>query len=91
MPYRVRIDSAVRRDLRRLPPDLTERILAVLAALADNPRPHGVKALPPHRGLLRVREGDYRVVYRVHDDRKEVEVVIVGDRREVYKKLTDRA
>jgi len=34
-----------------------------------------------------VRTGDYRVVYEVDDDRREVLVLALGDRREVYRRL----
>jgi mRNA interferase RelE/StbE len=45
-----------------------------------------VKALRgASRGLLRVRVGAYRVLYRVDDDAREVLVVGVGNRREVYR------
>jgi mRNA interferase RelE/StbE len=36
-------------------------------------------------GDYRVRQGDYRIVYRVSDDEKVVEVMKVGHRREVYR------
>jgi mRNA interferase RelE/StbE len=35
---------------------------------------------------LRVRVGDYRVVYEVHDDRLLVQVISVGHRRDAYRK-----
>lgn len=38
-------------------------------------------------GLLRVRSGDYRVVYRVEDRELLVLVVALGHRREVYRSL----
>ena len=40
-------------------------------------------------GFLRVRVGDYRIVYQVNDDVRVLEVVIVrvGHRREVYRLL----
>jgi mRNA interferase RelE/StbE len=36
--------------------------------------------------VYRVRVGDYRVVYEVHDDRLLVQVIRVGHRRDVYRK-----
>lgn len=35
-------------------------------------------------GEWRVRTGDYRVVYQIHDDRLLVLVVAVGHRRSIY-------
>ncbi len=37
-------------------------------------------------GELRVRTGDYRIVYEVHDDVLVVLVVAVGHRREIHER-----
>jgi mRNA interferase RelE/StbE len=44
-----------------------------------------VKALSGPSGGLRVRVGDWRIVYRVEDERLIVLIVRVGNRREVYR------
>ncbi len=55
-----------------------------IAALADDPRPPGCEKLS---GLerYRVRQGAYRIIYEIEDDRLVVLVVRVGNRREVYR------
>lgn len=35
----------------------------------------------------KVRYGDYRIIYEIHDDRLIILVVKVGHRKDVYKKL----
>jgi mRNA interferase RelE/StbE len=35
--------------------------------------------------LLRIRQGNYRILYAVDDDERTVDVVKVGHRREVYR------
>ena len=49
------------------------------------PRPHGAKALRGEPGLLRVRVGDYRVIYTVEDNILLVLVVRIAHRREAYR------
>ena len=64
--------------------DRTARKKIVLAVrLADNPRPHGAKSLVNRPGEYRIRIGDYRVVYEIHNDRLVVLVVAVAHRREI--------
>lgn len=63
------------------------RILAALALLQDEPRPATVKALTGHPGYLRVRVGDYRIVYTVEDGRLLVLVLALGHRSTVYEGL----
>ena len=54
-------------------------------ALAANPRPKGVKKLSGPDDLYRIRVGDYRIVYQIHDDRLIVLVVRIGHRKDVYR------
>ena len=42
-------------------------------------------ALTGHRPYLRVRSGDYRVIYSVDDRARVVTVAAVGHRREIYR------
>ncbi len=53
--------------------------------LAVNPRPKGVKKLSGLDDLYRIRVGDYRIVYQIHDDRLIVLVVRIGHRKDVYR------
>ncbi len=56
-----------------------------MAALGTDPHPAGATALVGHPGALRVRVGDYRVVYRVENDRLIVLVLDIGHRREIHR------
>ena len=84
--YTVTILPAALRVLRSLPQNVRTRIRGEIDSLAENPRPHGVKSLQgSQKGYLRVRVGDYRIIYRIEDDRLLVVVVGIGHRREVYR------
>jgi mRNA interferase RelE/StbE len=84
MSYRVILPKSAQKDLDRLPDQISGRILAALAGLESQPRPVGCKKL---RGesAWRIRAGDYRVIYEIHDKVLQVIVVTVGHRREVYR------
>jgi mRNA-degrading endonuclease RelE of RelBE toxin-antitoxin system len=41
-----------------------------------------------HRPYLRVRSGDYRVIFAVDDDTRLIRVAVVGHRRDVYRNLS---
>lgn len=62
-----------------------QRIVARIAELVEDPRPHGSQKLVGHRDRFRVRQGPYRIVYSVNDATSEVVVVKVGHRRELYR------
>jgi mRNA interferase RelE/StbE len=84
--YRIVFTPAAERVFVALSKDVQRRIDQRLLALQDNPRPAGIKALKGDAGIYRLRVGDYRVLYKVHDDQVVVVIVAVGHRREVYRK-----
>jgi mRNA interferase RelE/StbE len=86
--YTVVLRPKARRALARLDRQAREAVAQVIDALADDPRPAGVLALQGHRPYLRVRSGDYRVIFAVDDDTRLVRVAVVGHRRDVYRNLS---
>ena len=85
--YAVVLPRRVRRGMtRRLPEGAYRRVLAAIRDLAEEPRPRGARKM---RGTgteeeWRIRIGDYRVVYRVDDEAREVLILAVGHRGGVY-------
>lgn len=55
--------------------------------LEENPRPHGVKAMAGHKGLFRIRVGDYRILYEIDDTAHVVTVTRVRPRGAAYRGL----
>ena len=47
--------------------------------------PHGVKKVIGTEAVYRLRIGDYRLVYRVEQERAIVDIMLVGHRRDVYR------
>ena len=84
MTYTVTMSRPARRGLTRLPADVYERLRTSIVALADDPRPYGCKKMTSRDGW-RIRDGDYRAIYLIDDDKQTVLVVEVGHRREVYR------
>lgn len=84
MRYRVIIPKSVRKELDRLPNDVAQKILTRLAGLETNPRPADVKKLKG-RDAWRIRVGDYRVIYEIHDRVLQILLITVGHRRDIYR------
>lgn len=82
--YELAFKKSVAKDLRAFPKPDVQRILRRIDALADDPRPAGCEKLSGQE-RYRVRQGDYRVVYEIQDDRLMVLIVRIGHRREVYR------
>ena len=85
MKYRISVEPAANRRLRRLPQLAQDQIRFRIRALANDPRPHGVVKLTGRHDTYRIRAGDYRVVYEIHDRVLLVLVIEVDHRRDVYR------
>lgn len=85
MTYTVQWARKTVKQLDKLDRTAQKKIILAVTKLADNPRLHGAKSLVTRPGEYRIRVGDYRVVYEIHDDRLVVLVVAVAHRREVYR------
>jgi mRNA interferase RelE/StbE len=86
LSYTISFAPSAARALRKLEPGIRERILRAIVALEIDPyHAPGIKKLTAQEGY-RLRVGDYRVLYEIHDDVLRVLVVKVGHRRDVYRK-----
>jgi mRNA interferase RelE/StbE len=84
MRYRVVLPKSVQKIMDRLPDEIVKRILVRLAGLETNPRPPDVKKLKG-RNAWRIRVGEYRVIYEIHDRELRVLVITIGHRGDVYR------
>ncbi|MDR2256185.1 MAG: type II toxin-antitoxin system RelE/ParE family toxin [Arthrobacter sp.] len=83
MSYRIELRPAAIRALKQVDHQDRGRIRGAISLLGEDPRPPGARALKGRTGL-RVRVGDYRIIYTVDDDVLVVAVITLGHRRDVY-------
>jgi mRNA interferase RelE/StbE len=83
--YSLLYTEAFYKSLGPIPKRDATRILNKTRTLAEDPRPPGSQKLAGQE-KYRIRQGNYRIIYRIEDDRLIVIVVKVGHRREVYKR-----
>ena len=85
MAYAILLAPPAERQIKALAESTQKRIVKRLKSLQHNPRLQGVKKLAGEDGLYRIREGSYRIIYKVQDKELIVLVVKIGDRKEVYR------
>ena len=83
--YVITYRKSVAKELRKLSPVDRVHIVNRILALAANPWPEGAVSLQGSAGMLRIRQGDYRIIYQVSASELIVLVVKIGHRREVYR------
>ncbi len=84
MTYVVRIAPTAERQLHKCDPQIRRRVQAAIDLLAENPRPPRATQLVGGAGEWRVRTGDYRIIYEIHEEFVIVLVLKIGHRRDVY-------
>ena len=85
MTLRVDWKKSTPKDLRKLPADVVDRVLAVVESLVDEPFPPGVEKLAGTEHAYRIRLGDYRIVYEVMVQTELIEIQRVRHRKDVYR------
>ena len=90
--YKVLFTEEAEAFLLRQIPKIRRQLFGKIEALAAQPFPPGCKRLQATCGdLYRIRSGDYRIIYQVHQNRLLVLVVRVGTRQEVYRRLPSKS
>ncbi len=84
MTYGITVAPRALRQLRKLDPQARRRVQAAIELLAADPRPAAARKLTGGDGEWRIRTGDYRIIYEIHDDVLVILVVALGHRRDVY-------
>lgn len=84
--YQIQISNSVYHQFRKLAAKNQQRVKEAIAGLSENPRPPGVKKLvgEGNEDDYRIRVGDYRVLYHINDNSKQVIVYRVNSRENVY-------
>jgi mRNA interferase RelE/StbE len=85
MPYQIIIKPTAEKSMDKIPLSARRRIADAIEELRSDPRPAGVVKLAGDDNLWRIRIGNYRVVYEIHDDRLIVLVLRVAHRKDVYR------
>jgi mRNA interferase RelE/StbE len=84
--YRLLIKASAAKELEAVGTKADrQRIVEKVQALAASPRSQGSEKLAGYADRYRVRQGSYRIIYLVDDERREVTIFKVGHRKDVYR------
>ena len=81
--YTILISGYAKRQIKKIDKQYHRQIKKAIASLINDPRPQGYIKLKD-REAYRIRTGDYRIIYEIHDKTVEVVVVDVGHRKDIY-------
>ena len=79
--YQIILKKKAKKFIEKLPRNEKIRLIAAIEQL---PNGEDIKRLKGHEGLLRLRVGDYRVIYTVDHGILTVVVIDIGNRGQIY-------
>jgi mRNA interferase RelE/StbE len=85
LSYKIVIEKRARKVLTDLPKSESKKIVLKLQSLVSTESDQfDIKKLQGYEDLYRLRVGSYRVIFVVITAQKELFVVAIGHRREIY-------
>jgi len=84
--HRIELSRQARKVYLKLPETVRKNIHEKLTRLAESPYDHhDVKKLKGTSHCYRLRVGDWRILYHIHNEALIIEVITIGHRKEVYR------
>lgn len=85
--YNIVWKRTAQKELRKLPKEAIAKIVGLVENLAENPYPSGTRKLAGTEHTYRLKTGNYRVIYNVSKSILIIEIIRIGHRKEIYRKL----
>ncbi len=85
MIYNLLYTRRAEKDIKKLDSAIKRQIGKAILKLLNDPLEHSEKLTDPKIGTYRFRIGEYRVVFDIEG--KDIVVLRVGHRKEIYKRL----
>ncbi|MBI2731009.1 MAG: type II toxin-antitoxin system RelE/ParE family toxin [Sphingobacteriales bacterium] len=82
--YQLKIKRSAEKELASLPAKEIIAIREQILKLTSNPFPPGYKKLKGFKNLYRIRSGDYRIIYTIYHNILTIEILKIGNRKDVY-------
>jgi mRNA interferase RelE/StbE len=83
--YKISVKESVYKDINSIPPAWIKKILSSIDKLSSDPRGRNSIKLKGSESDYRMRCGDYRVIYKILEKEKAVEVFKIRHRKDIYR------
>jgi len=87
MPYSIEFRPSVLKSLKRFPRRDLVKIKKKIEELGENPPPPNKTKMKGNNPFHKIRCGDYRIIYEIHNNKLVILVVKIGHRKDVYRRL----
>ena len=84
MQFTTKYSPQAEKFVEKLDNALAQRLVIAINKLELNPLPSGIRVIKGERGLFRLRVGAYRVLYQIDYEKKEIPIISIGKREDIY-------
>lgn len=83
--YKISFKRSAEKELRGISQPYLSKIIEKIKKLSEDPRLPASEILKGEEAYYKIRQNDYRIVYEIRDADKEVVIIKIGHRRDVYR------
>jgi mRNA interferase RelE/StbE len=86
--FELTVSPKARKGLKKIPDYSKRDIAELLLVMQENPVPaeqYDVTKLKGRRDTFRVRKGDFRIIYTVNWNEREIRILLIKPRETAYK------
>ncbi|OGN94416.1 MAG: hypothetical protein A2Z75_03090 [Chloroflexi bacterium RBG_13_50_10] len=87
MSYNIKISRKAEKEIAHLPSKIRRQVVEKILSLENNPYSQDIKQLKGEKDAYRVDSGEYRILFYLDNQVKEVTIFRVKHRRDVYRNL----
>jgi mRNA interferase RelE/StbE len=87
MVYTIEFRPSVWKDIKRFPKRDLVKIKKRIEELSVNLPDLSSTKMRGNNSFHKIRSGDYRIVFEIHEDKLVILIIKIGHRKDIYKKL----
>ena len=84
MNWDIIVSQKAKKELKQLPDKTRKRVIEILIQMRENPYPSRTRKLSQGNGF-RIRVGNYRIIYNVLIELKEIKIYHIRHRKDAYR------
>jgi mRNA interferase RelE/StbE len=88
LKYRIDFKSSAAKALRKISKSDQKRIADKIDGLSENLPDPATTKMKRDNPFHRIRVGDYRIIYEIHEDILLIVILKIGHRKDVYRHFT---
>lgn len=87
MVYKVEFRPSVLKSVKKFPKKDLVKIKSKIDEISSNLPDPSITKMSGNNEFHKIRCGNYRIIYEIHDNRLVILIVKIGHRKEVYRNL----